>query len=290
MPEPSSAEPSKIAELKRRLGKEPGSRLFLELAREYHEAGRLEEAAAVCTQGIARHPGYLSAHVLLGRVYFDLGRTAESRAELESVLARAPENLMARRVLAEITLREGDAAGALERFRALLAFSPSDPEVREAIDRLEAEMGGAGAGAPPPFDPEGEQPEPAGSRIAIPSGGAGPPPPAEARADREEARPAAARPDPTGDDLAVLATPTLAEIFLEQGMTDKAVEIYRRILEGDPGNEEARARIGQLGAGAEPAVGGPTPRRDDRAAELSRRTIDVLSSWLEAIRRGARVP
>src|SRR5262245_62735420 len=111
-----TADTPKILDLARRLEKDPGSRLFLELAKAYHEEGRVAEAASTCEHGIKRHPGYLSARVLAGRIYFDMGRLPESREEMEGVLAQAPDNLVARRILALISLEEGDLTGSLERF------------------------------------------------------------------------------------------------------------------------------------------------------------------------------
>jgi tetratricopeptide (TPR) repeat protein len=44
----------------------------------------------------------------------------------------------------------------------------------------------------------------------------------------------------------LIATMTLAEIYASQGFYDKAIEIYQRIISREPGNEEARVRIGEL--------------------------------------------
>lgn len=237
----SAPDSARIADLKRRLAKEPASRSFMELAREYHVAGQFAEAAAVCAQGLRYHPNYISARVLLGRIYFDMGRTDESRAELESVLAQAPDNLIARKVLAGICLEQGDTEGALDRLRALLAFNPADAETRAKIAQIEARPREAQA-APSP--PEG------------PPGGAEPP------------------------ETGILATPTLAEIYMQQGLPSKAAEVYREILKGDPENAEARIRLAHLEKAA--------PAAPDPIESARRRKIQALGSWLEGIRRASR--
>ena len=236
MPDKNLPSSAKIAELTRRLDKQPESRVFLELAREYHEAGELERAATICSTGIGRHPSYLSARVLMGRICFEMGRTEEARKEMEGVLAKAPDNLMAWRVLAQIALEDGDPEGALERFRILLAFSPDDEEVQERIHEIDAQLSG------------------------------------EASTDTEAARPA-------GSDTGrgALATPTLAELFLQQGLTEKAAEVYREILAGDPSNQEVRTRLEEIEASAEPF---------DPAMAKSRRKVEKLRSWLETIKKG----
>lgn len=239
MPDNAQSESTRIAELRRRLAAEPSSRLFLDLAREYHESGQLETAAQVCFRGLKRHPSYLSARVLLGRVLFDMGRFEESCEAMEAVLASAPDNLVARRVLAEISFELGDLPGALDRFRALLAFNPADADAKSRIDELEARLSGAAAGPAP-------------------------------------------RPAENGErelDPGVLATPTLAEIYLQQGLNDRAALVYREILKGDPDNAEALARLAEI----EPPQAPPDP-----ATESRRRRIAALTSWLEVIRRVPR--
>ena len=257
MPEKTLPENPKLAELARRVEKEPGSRLFLDLTREYYQTGRLEQAAEVCAKGLRHHPSYLSARVLLGRIYHDLGRSDEARFEMETVLAQAPDNLLARRVVAEITLDKGDLAGALERYHALLAFSPKDEDAARKITEIEARLS------------KGEQArEPDAPREA---------------AQEPQTPPAHTLTPAQPPDARMLATPTLAEIFLQQGLVDKAVQVYREILDGDPQNAEARARIAELESASRPA-----PATDP--VQLSRRRrIEALTSWLNAIRGGTHV-
>ncbi len=261
----SRARSAKIDELKGRLQKQPGSRLFLELARELHEAGELERAAQVCSEGVARHPAYLSARVLLGRIHRDMGNLEEARRELETALTSAPDNLLARRLLADICREQGDLDGALERFRALLAFSSRDEEIRATIEEIETELAGAGGGK-------------AGERPAATAEGSTPVP----------------------EDLH-LATPTLAEIFLQQGLTRRAAEVYREILRGDQGNEEARSRLAEIESldmppvvsRVEPQVTPPPPADPvpalDPTAEGRDRAIQALRGWLSAIQKGSRI-
>lgn len=264
MPE-ADARSAKIEDLRGRLQKQPRSRLFLELARELHEAGQLADAAQVCTEGVAHHPSYLSARVLLGRIHRDMGNLEEARKELETVLERAPDNLLARRLLAEICREQGDLDGALERFRALLAFSSEDEEIRSTIQEIQAERAGANG------DTSEEEPGPAAETV----------------------------PTPEPEDLH-LATPTLAEIFLQQGLVDKAADVYREILQGDPGNDEARLRLSEIeslavkpdaGMTIEPAP--PPPARaepaPDPAAEARARKVEVLRGFLRAVQKGFRV-
>jgi len=228
MADSPAVDTARIAQLERRLNDDPGSRAFVELARLYHEEGRHGEAARLCADGVRRHPGYLSARVLLGRIYFDMGFLEEARETMEFVLERAPDNLVARRVIAEIFLATGNRDAALERYRALLAFKPEDASARERIAEIE------------------RLPTPEGTRTAA--------------------------------GRSALATPTLAEIYMQQGMPAEAARLYREILEVDPSNTEALDRLAAIERGTVPPIG---PHRAVR-----NRKVEALSAWLRAIRAG----
>lgn len=253
MPDAAEQLSPRIADLTRRLQKEPSSRVFLELAREFYDNGSFEQAADVCVKGLRQYPTYLSARVLLGRIYFDMGCLPESRAEMETALSQAADNLIARRILAEISLEEGDAAGALDRYRALLAFNPGDDDVRRRVEEIEQRL------ASPSAAPSAEPANPTASQAGLHA------------APVDAVEPAALAPG-------VLATPTLAAIYEQQGLMAQAVAVYKEILKGDPDNEDARTRLAELQA--------PRPARQDPDSETRAHKIAALSRWLSAIRGG----
>ncbi len=96
----------RIGELRRRFEKDPSSIAFAQLAEEYRRSGDLDQAVKICREGLARHPGYLSAQVTLGRALMELEQYSEARKELEAVLQAAPDNLTAIRAFEEISQRQ----------------------------------------------------------------------------------------------------------------------------------------------------------------------------------------
>jgi tetratricopeptide (TPR) repeat protein len=70
------------------------------------------------------------------------------------------------------------------------------------------------------------------------------------------------------------ATLTMAELYASQGHHDAAREIYERVLERDPANEEVRARLAELSA---PRAAPARDARHETAARLER--------WLEKVGR-----
>jgi tetratricopeptide (TPR) repeat protein len=104
------SENPRIDELRRRVGKDPSSIAFAQLAEEYRRIGDYIQAVKICRDGLGRHPGYLSAQVTLGRALMGLKNFDEARTELEAVLKVAPDNLAAIRALAEIHQQTGEVA------------------------------------------------------------------------------------------------------------------------------------------------------------------------------------
>src|SRR5258706_11137100 len=114
----------RIAELRRRVDKDPTSIAFAQLAEEYRRIGDYLAAVKVCRDGLERHPGYISAQVTLGRALMELGRFDEASTELEAVLQAAPDNLAAIRALAHIHQRHGDVPDTIHLHRAPLDLPP----------------------------------------------------------------------------------------------------------------------------------------------------------------------
>ena len=129
----------RIDDLRRRLEKDPGSRLFAQLAEELRKDGDLEEAINVCREGLKRQPAYPSARMTLGRALFDTGDLAAARAEFETVLKGAPERharRRVRRVLAQAVARHPDRLPELAVLAQLLGELREQTRVRLLVEPL----------------------------------------------------------------------------------------------------------------------------------------------------------
>lgn len=142
---------SRIDELTKRLEKEPGSRLFAQLAEELRKEGELAQAIRVCREGLLRHPSYPSARMTLGRALLDTGAWAEARTEFDAVLKAAPDNILASRFLAECHEGLGELDRAVEQYQATLRYVPGDKQITarlEAIRQKRASAEVASAASP----------------------------------------------------------------------------------------------------------------------------------------------
>jgi len=340
----------RIDELRKRLEKEPGSRLFAQLAEELRKAGQPQEAIRVARDGLQKQPAYHSARMTLARALVDAGDLKGARPEFEAVLKGAPDNILASRLLGECLEGLGDLAGAHARLKATLAMAPGDKQVQAHLDAVEARLKAPGgvtpatapqaARAPAEPTPEQSEAEPApiplvaadegfeleaayeapSTRIVDAPFEAAPPVPAvapafvapepetdfvdfEAEAARESTTPIEIVPRVPLMDFeatvprtpapahaadagpADLSSPTLAELYYSQGHAEKAIEVYRQIVEREPGNERAAARLAELEATRRTDAGFTEGLTGGRR-EAIERTITRLEGMLAAVRRG----
>lgn len=72
---------------------------------------------------------------------------------------------------------------------------------------------------------------------------------------------------------------TLAELYFQQGLADRAAAVYRQLVELEPDNEKARRRLAELEQGDSPALDRATRR------QALERTIAGLELLLAAVKR-----
>jgi hypothetical protein len=111
---------------------------------------------------------------------------------------------------------------------------------------------------------------------------------------------------PATGEAPPLSSSTLAELYLRQGFADRAIEVYQQLLQREPGNEQARARVAELsqrlatGAPAVSPPASPPPEapvavppldavQEERAGRRRdiERTIARLEELLATVRRHA---
>lgn len=317
--------------LEERFAEQPDGRVFAPLADCQRKLCNLDEALQICLTGLARHPDYSSAYVILGKIQLERGEPVAAAEAFEKVLELDAHNLLALRQLAEIAERAGDLDRAAARWQEVAAVE-FDPE--SALAHLEAIR--ARQANPDPSEPApapetashdeapttessdeaakvssaavAAEPEPgvaASETAATEAGGSdaedaaedapsAEPQPAAAEAPRPEVVPVAPPKRRAAVPTAEIATMTLAEIYAEQGFRAKAMEIYRQILDRNPGVESLAERIADLEAEmARPPVPAPTAEveaadapEDARLDELETASLPSPSSQLGRSARG----
>lgn len=302
------------------LGKDPQALSFAPLAELYRKAGLLEDALAVARRGTALYPAFAAGQMALARIYLDMMKKSEGTSALESVVRITPENTEAQRMLANLYIDAGNIAAA-ERCLAIVhqlepevvdsssvvtpiteqaspvtpaaaktaelssqssALTTSgeefdeeeilDADILELTDEhFEDELSVTTSDSPfaaAPDRPSLQSPVTAPQTWAEPSVEVSPPVP--------------------------VATATIAELYISQGLKDKGLEVYRELLLADPGNMSYRNRIDELTLSSDIATVGSAecgqaeskPLVSSPDSGLSPKGIlETLEGWLSNIRR-----
>jgi len=309
-----------IKNYEERLTQNPDSYIFAHLSDVYLKVGLIDDALYTARQGVARYPGYVAGLRSLALACHAKGLLAESREALEKVVAALPEDREAQKLLGRLLSMNCNNMDAARAFRTVLEFYPDDVECRfelEALERsiptsqVDVSKGSAvqmGFAEPASYQQDdgfvafaeeiGESDEIIEDVEILEMDEAD-----LVEVDETEygVAPLAATVERPHDPL---STVTLAELYVQQGFIDKALEIYHVILADNPTNSDVQSRIAQLEyqEPAESAVAQHFESSDDFAAGwvLQKETaaisvppaqgeadnaVFVLEGWLDNIRR-----
>ena len=184
--------------------------LLARWASELLAKGELKQALERALTGTEQFPGYASGWFIVAKVQVALELYRDAALSLERCLGVEPEFFAAWDLLSVVHDRLGRKAAARaaeERYRELLgAFAPTREEQEHAV-------------------PSETRNEPAGA------------PAKEIRKLVYKGPQEVTR---------AFETPTLAEVYRRQGLLDRALEVYTRILTRHPDDTGARAMVQKL--------------------------------------------
>ena len=169
---------SEIEKLERRYAENPQGLTFAPLAEVHRKNGEVQRALDLLGSGLALHPDYIPASIVLGRCHLDLGDVHAAERAFLHVLALDGENVIALKALADISERLLKFDDAERWLQTLLAVDRSNDEAREQLQRVETARRQAGVASsaepdsqavvrrrgrrPPAPEPAGEAPARAG--------------------------------------------------------------------------------------------------------------------------------
>lgn len=116
--------------------------LLLQRGREAMSAGETAAAIEHFTALLEAAPDFAEGYNARATAYFEAGLYGPSLADIVKALSLEPRHFGALAGLGVILEETGDTAHALEAFRAAHAIHPHRSDLREAVERLEAELEG----------------------------------------------------------------------------------------------------------------------------------------------------
>jgi len=258
---------------------------FAPLADIYRRLGLIEEALETARKGCGLHPEFAAGQMALAKSALECGAKDEAVKALEAVVRITPENIEAQRLLADLYSAAGkdaEAAGCLAvassldmEFQAPAAPAAIAAEMDQEEEILDADILDLADELieDESFDDSTNQFAALPDRPSLgdavnraePFMLSTPPP-----YYKEE--PSVPEPPP------VMASATLAELYVKQGFPDKGADIYRELLGADPLNKEYEKRLLEL---TEPEKPLPVEHQDSQAEGL----LEKLQEWLGNIGR-----
>jgi tetratricopeptide (TPR) repeat protein len=188
--------------------KDPSSTAFVPLAEAYRQIGLLDDALEAARLGTERLPHFSPGFSTMGRILGQIGRLDESMSAYARALSIDRQSQAALVGLSRLHLVRGERDQARKILQQAKEFHPDDEKINDMLVALDL---------PRPW------------------------------ADIKQASTAQEQ-GPSHESASVepIATATLAEIYVKQGLLDKALEVYQGILAQGPENESVRKRIMQL--------------------------------------------
>jgi tetratricopeptide (TPR) repeat protein len=209
-------------------------------------AGRPAEAETAYRRLLGRHPGFVAAESGLAYAELRGGRLLRASEDFAAVLNRRPDDFPALMGAASVATRRGDVDAALDLYRRATVARADDPTARRRLGEIKLQVtekhvaAGRSARALGDEDAAAEEfrraldaaPELTGLRIEL----------ADALVAREDLAGATdvLRADPGADRQVLLK---LAEVLGLRKDYVGAIEAYRRVLNGDPQDADARRRL-----------------------------------------------
>lgn len=211
---------AEIEELKKKLSQNPDSLIFVPLADAYRKAGLYDEAIEVCKKGLEKHPSYTSARVVLGRVYIEKNKYDEAIEELKKVESVDSDNIMVHTMLGNMYLKKKLYAEAVEQFQRVLSLNPEDVETQEKLkEALSAKQ---------EISKEAKK--------------------EEVNQDKKQEAETVKKPEKVVEKPKVDIQKSLkvAEIYTKKEDFEKAIEVYKELLDMDPENIVVQQRLREV--------------------------------------------
>lgn len=235
--------------------------LFLVLLRLMKE-GRIERVIQECRKALANAPRDTRIRQLLAEAYYNSGRFAGAQAELDKVTEGINDLMAAFKLQAKVYRQLKRPEAARKAITLYLFYRPDDREaleIRQGLEPLpEAEGEGPSSILEEAFTVAKEGPE----QVAL---------------------------EIEGEGLPDISTPTLAEVYFNQGQIQEAAETYAKVVSQNPQDERAKSRLKELRAMMHPESA-PEMENERKAKDRTEKLISLLDTWRGNIRDISPMP
>jgi len=254
------------------LDRGPSSETLGLVLAELKRLGHTRKVIQECIKALRSYPDDLPIRLILAEAYFEEGLLSHAEEELETATSQMDRYASAYRLQAEIFRAQKRREEALRSLKTYLALRPQDESALDLLKEMEISQA---APAPEVQPIQEEITEPATAQPAEAPSLKAPEP-----LDVDTAKPEFRLEE---EPLTEIATPTLAEVYVNQGQIQEAISIYEKVILQNPGDRTSVTRVDELKTilAEEPP---PYEEAVLKAKQRTHRTIAVLESWLANIR------
>jgi len=281
--------------------------------RKMQQEGRHSEVIQECLKGLDRYPDDIRLRILLAESYLEVGSLGQAEEELEKVLSMIEGLISSYKLKARICIREKRSEEAAHALRLYLVHKPKDQEALDLLTQVGPVLGDTDDVPEKPPEREVlaekedqevldllEQVRPAKDAADEVPDDPTERKPSEERGDQEDLdlleqfgptqQDTDKIPDEPPEEKAFaekwdqeivpseIATPTLAEIYYNQGQIDETIATYERVLLDNPNDKASALRLSEL-KGFINEEEGPQPENIDPLRSRKERMIEILERW-----------
>jgi tetratricopeptide (TPR) repeat protein len=203
------------------LTRDPSSVAFIFLAQVLYKQGKIDKAINVLINGLKYNKKSVTGRFLLGKIYYDRWLIEQAKREFRTVVELAPDNLAACKMLVQILKSEEAYDKALELLRTASAYHTHDASIMSELREIEDSLARA----------KNKEKEFQFARESIKTA-------LESKSVEELE-------SSVGKYEKELYTETIADIYIAQGLYEKACIILEKVFESDPGNDAVRKKLAQ---------------------------------------------
>ena len=191
----------------------PSPKTLFHLLSRLKREGQLRRVIQESLKALNAYPNDIHIRRLLAETYFEAGLVSQAEAELEKVSALIGDFTDTYKLQAQIYMKQKRKQEATRSLELYLAHRPDDQEALDFLNTLTPEQETPVQDLQPPVEEIPAEPE---------------------KQDMVEEAPAAEEEPPE------IATPTLAQIYFEQGQIEEAINTYEMIIAQDPEDESSK--------------------------------------------------
>ncbi len=238
------------------LASSPSTETLLLVLSRLKEEGHGDRVIQECRRALSGAPEDMRIRRLLAETYFEQNRFDEAEGELKRVREGMDCMAGALKLQARLFLEQNRPQEAREAVTLFLAHHPGDPEAGNLLEAVEALR----EPAPGPEDEDD----------SLRDG-----------------------PEDTQETLEMevpdISTPTLAEVYFQQGQIQEAIDTYKQVVARNPDDLRSRDRLEELEALSSP----PIPSEPEAAPpppDKKEKLLAVLKAWRSGIREEVQRP